>query len=76
MIGYDSVPRIAPFKEQSLALLDTQDPAIIEAFVNAVHGLYPWDGFPDAGFFTNMLRDPSILPTLARMTADFPTPDA
>jgi hypothetical protein len=40
-----------------------------------VHGLYPWDSFPDADFFTNMLRAPTALPETVRMTADFPTPD-
>ncbi len=74
VIGYEAVPRIAPFSEWVLMFKDAQDPTIIEAFANAIHGLYPWDGFPDAGFFTNMLRAPEALPVKARMTADFPKP--
>ena len=32
-----------------------QDPAVIEAFLNAWHGLYPWDSF--GPLFDRMLRD-------------------
>ena len=70
VIGYDAVPRL---KKPEHA---PQDPAIAEALANAIHGLYPWDGFPDPMFFTSFLRDPSILPDRARLTADFPKPDA
>lgn len=75
IVGYEAVPRIAPFADLPLSDIDPTDPAIVEAFANAIHGLYPWDGFPDPDFFNAMLRDPDTLPTLARMTADFPTPD-
>ena len=77
VIGYDAIPKLRRTPEHlSLDLLDEKnpihDPSIIEAFANALHGLYPWDGFPDPAFFTTFLRDPSALPVLARMTADFP----
>lgn len=76
VVGYEAVPRIAPFKTQALAQIDPTDPAIVEAFANAVHGLYPWDGFPDGDLFTKMLRHPDVLPTMARMAADFPKPES
>lgn len=76
VIGYEAVPRIAPFYDKPLIFSDPIDPAILEAFANAIHGLCPWDGFPDAALFTNMLRTPSVLPTGARMTADFPKPES
>lgn len=75
VIGYEPVPRIAKFKDMPLVLLDVQDSALIEAFANAVHGLYPWDGFPDVELFTNMLRNPNVLPNRARMSANFPKPE-
>ncbi|MDB2369251.1 hypothetical protein N9V68_01535 [Octadecabacter sp.] len=75
VVGYEAVPRIAPFRNDRLLHMDLTDPAIVEAFANAMHGLYPWDGFPDKDLFTKMLRVPDVLPTKARMTADFPTPD-
>jgi hypothetical protein len=31
------------------------DPALIEAFVNACHGLLPWDHFPDTQIFDRIL---------------------
>jgi hypothetical protein len=71
IIGYEPIPSLP----RALTLTDDtplRDPSVIEAFANAIHGLYPWDGFPDAALFTNMLRTPSVLPTHARMTANFP----
>ena len=80
VIGYDTIPELRRAPEHlSWDLLSEkdpiQDPAVVEAFANALHGLYPWDGFPDADFFTNMLRDPNVLPAKVRMTADFPKPE-
>lgn len=69
VIGYDAVPRIRATDQAP------QDPAIAEALANAIHGLYPWDGFPDPTFFNSFLRDPATQPDSARLTADFPTPD-
>jgi hypothetical protein len=71
IIGYEPIPLLP----RALTLTDDtplNDPSMVEAFANAIHGLYPWDGFPDAALFTNMLRTPSILPTHARVSADFP----
>ncbi|SMX30978.1 hypothetical protein [Octadecabacter ascidiaceicola] len=76
VIGYDAVPRIAGYHDLYLAGEDPIAPAIVEAFATALHGLYPWDGFPDPDFFTNMLRDPEVLPAKARMTSDFPKPES
>lgn len=51
--GFDQIPRFRPiFDYDGAAALDfpdhpVHDPAVIEAFINAVHGLYPWDGFGD-----------------------------
>jgi hypothetical protein len=77
IIGYDAIPNLnrrpADLTSDEVAL---HDPAIVEAFVNAIHGLYPWDGFPDPGFFTNLLSDADTLPPKARMTTDFPSRDA
>ncbi|AKS45894.1 hypothetical protein SAMN05444287_0997 [Octadecabacter temperatus] len=80
VIGYDAIPNLRRAPEHlSWDLLGEKDPihdpSIIEAFANAVHGLYPWDGFPDPEFFTNMLSDPNTLPPFARMTSDFPSPE-
>lgn len=76
IIGYEAVPRIDPYLDTPLFTMDTQDPTLIEALVNAIQGLYPWDGFPDADVFTNMLRAPSVLPLKARFAADFPKPES
>lgn len=75
VIGYDAVPRIPRYTQLDLANADQTDPAIAEALVNAFHGLFPWDGFPDPDYFAQFLRDPNFRPTLLRLTADFPKPD-
>ena len=41
------------------------DPAVTEAFLNAAHGLYPWDGFPDPGFFDGLLHSGVARPEAA-----------
>lgn len=79
IIGYDAIPKLVNLRRWDLSADDhLHDPAIVEAFCNALVGLYPWDGFPEPDFFTYMLlphqRDP--LPARARKTAEFPTPDA
>ena len=75
-IGYDAVPRFADLAGWDLGADDHLiDPAVVEAFCNALHGLYPWDGFPDPDFFANMLRpEHRGVPDNARMTADLPRP--
>lgn len=68
IVGFEQIPRIrAVFDLDHHLIMDfddlpPQDPALIEAMVNACHGLYPWDGFPDPDLFTNMLLDPKAPP--------------
>lgn len=76
VIGYDALPRACATDPADLTKDDPLDPAIVEAFANALFGLYPWDGFPEPDFFTRLLRNPSTLPPKARMSADFPSPEA
>ena len=64
IIGFEQLPRIAP-----TAPADPLDPAVTEAFLNALHGLYPWDGFPDPAFFDGLLRDGITRPEAARLKA-------
>ncbi|MEJ6398161.1 hypothetical protein [Yoonia sp. 208BN28-4] len=44
LAGYDQLPLDLP---QADADTPVHDPAVIEAFMSAWHGLYPWDGFGD-----------------------------
>lgn len=76
IIGYDALPKDLGTRPAHLTDGDALAPAIVEAFTNAIFGLYPWDGFPDPDFFTNLLRTPGELPKHIRTTADFPKPDA
>ncbi|MBT8411466.1 MAG: hypothetical protein KJP02_06695 [Octadecabacter sp.] len=74
VVGYESIP---PMHHANPSVLSDSNrtihaPEIIEALANALHGLYPWDGFPQADFFTNMLTHPDRLPKRARMSADMP----
>jgi len=75
VIGYEPIPRLPLHRETPFSDLDAHDPAIVEAFASALHGLYPWDGFPDPDFFTKLLRPEQSIPFKARMTADLPKPD-
>jgi len=75
VIGYEAIPTGTPTAPQTADPDSTLDPAVVEAFVNAIHGLYPWDGFPDHNFFSALLKSPDTLPPKARMTADFPSPE-
>ena len=78
IVGFDQIPRIRDVFDLDhhllfeFADLPPQDPALIEAFVNAIHGLYPWDGFPDPDLFTNMLLTPDALPKARKPKAEFP----
>lgn len=55
--GYDTIPATREIWNHDGLWQDraTVDPAVIEAFLNAWHGLFPWDGFPDPGFFDTLL---------------------
>jgi len=61
LAGFDQIPRYSFFYDfkiqKSLGFPDTaiHDPAVIEAFLNAFHGLYPWDAFGD--LFDQIKRD-------------------
>lgn len=55
-------------KRDGYANLQAQDSAVVEAFANAVFGLYPWDGF-GADFFSKFLIDPDRVPTDAVLTS-------
>lgn len=71
VIGYGAVPRISvlpawPPQPDTPA----DDPALIEAFVNACLGLYPWDGFGAPDVFANMLLSPGTRPAAARLARE------
>ncbi|KAA9009301.1 hypothetical protein [Histidinibacterium aquaticum] len=68
VIGYERIPRLPPLAAHSTP----QDPGVIEAFLNACHGLYPWDGFPQPDFFTGLLAPGIGIPDTRRMAAEFP----
>jgi hypothetical protein len=65
ILGFDTLPAtdsLVSFRQTQRAwkLSDTPgtliaDPALIEAFVNACHGLLPWDYFPDPQIFDRIL---------------------
>lgn len=61
VIGFEQIPRIGSGTAQ-----DRLDPAVVEAFVNACHGLFPWDGFPDPAYFDGLLRPGLPRPAAAR----------
>lgn len=78
VIGFETLPdietvfKLAEAKKNGFADIQIHDPAIIEAFVNACHGQYPWDAFPDPAFFDNLLVKKDARPPQARMQSDFP----
>jgi len=74
--GYDTIPDLRGHPvDLGSDDITIHDPSVIEAFANALHGLYPWDGFPDPDFFTKLLRTPEKLPSRIKMTADMPHVD-
>lgn len=66
VIGYDAIPVGLTSMALDMPSLTAHDPAIGEALANAIHGLYPWDGFPDPDFFTDMLVDGVDIPATAK----------
>ena len=76
-VGFEMLPkleRVFPLKNTIIDKfhgIAVHEPAIIEAFVNACHGLYPWDGFPDPTFFNSLLVYPDKTPSKAKMKRDF-----
>ncbi len=79
VVGFEQIPAIRhiyPLKKHArngFADLTPQDPAIVEAFANAYHGLYPWDGFPDPAFFASLLLEPDVTPNGIKLKADLQT---
>lgn len=68
LAGFDQIPKYDFFfdfpAQQQAGFPDVtvHDPAVIEAFLNAWHGLYPWDAFGD--LFDQIKRpdmDPDIV---------------
>lgn len=62
VIGFEQLPGIGEYSE-IIRLTSRDDPGpvvretgVVEAFVNACHGLYPWDGFGSPDLFDAMLR--------------------
>ena len=70
--GFEQIPRSHDLDDVLGRLVGdvptADDPAVIEAFLNACHGLYPWDGFGERDFFDRMLRDGVARPSAARIT--------
>ena len=77
IIGFEQLPQIEKVfklrdaKRNGFENIQIHDPAIVEAFVNACHGLYPWDAFPDPTFFDTLLVRPDARPPKARMKSSF-----
>lgn len=76
IIGFEQLPRANALADpDSIALLGDITPTdapIIEAFLNAYHGLFHWDGFPDTAFFDQMLASGVKRPTSATFSKGTP----
>lgn len=78
IIGFETLPQIEKIfkleaaKAKQFADIEIHEPAIIEAFVNACHGHYPWNAFPDPEFFNKLLVTKDARPPAARMKSQFP----
>ena len=63
LAGFDQIPRFRDIYDydgaRALGFPDkpVHAPAVIEAFINAVHGLYPWDSF---GALFDQIKRPDI----------------
>lgn len=77
LLGFDTLPYtdgLVSFKQTQRAwkMADNPaslvaDPALIEAFVNACHGLLPWDYFPDPQIFDRILARKGERPPAATL---------
>lgn len=77
ILGFDTLPAtdsLVSFRQTRRAwqMSDTPatlvaDPALIEAFVNACHGLLPWDHFPDPQIFDRILARKGQRPPAATL---------
>ncbi len=76
IIGFETLPDVGAIfnwrkaKEDGFATLTPHDPAVVEAFVNACFGLFPWNGFAGEDFFDAFLINPDRRPLLARIDND------
>lgn len=66
IIGFEQIPPLSRFDRLNAIEAEPLDPVIAEALLNAWHGLYPWDGFPDREFFDGLLRHGVTRPASAR----------
>lgn len=75
LLGFDTLPHtdgLVSFRQTRRAWQMADDPAtlmaspaLIEAFVNACHGLLPWDYFPDPQIFDRILARKGTRPPAA-----------
>lgn len=77
IVGFEQLPNVNHiFKwrdahKKGYEGLQSHDPAIVEAFVNAAFGKYPWDAFGE-GFFNNFLINPKVTPAKAILQSGKP----
>ena len=55
--GFEALPRPRDRLEPRHAPEGPTDPAVVEAFLSACHGLLPWDYFPEKGLFDRLLLE-------------------
>lgn len=78
VIGFEQLPpieqvfKLKAAKANNFENIQIHDAPIVEAFVNACHGHYPWDAFPDPAFFDSFLVHKDKRPPAAKMAAQFP----
>lgn len=72
IVGLEPIPRHAHFDTPRHMFMDDEPkaPAVIEAFLNAYLGLYPWDAFGE-GFFEALLLEGREVPATIRLQASF-----
>jgi hypothetical protein len=64
--GFEALPRPRDLLSRIYAPVTIHDPAMIEAFLNACHGLIGWHSFPDKTTFDEMLYQKIKRPASAR----------
>jgi hypothetical protein len=66
VLGFEALPRPRDRLAAIHAPADVQDPAVVEAFLNACHGLVGWNDFPNGLFdgllFKDVARPPKVRP--------------
>ncbi|MEJ6478825.1 MAG: hypothetical protein QNL92_09125, partial [Octadecabacter sp.] len=75
-IGCEQLPRTHALADPDrIPLMRDNTPTdapSIDAFLNAYHGLFHWDGFPDTAFFDHMLASGVKRPTSATFSKGTP----